>query len=511
MNKLKSYIPEWFTPTVTLLYLLSMLIIFPFFNTEKMFHLFLDKRDYFLVTSIVYLCVMLPQILITLYDWGKDRFRIKRADLVFALVLLAAFVISTFFSRDLRLTFFQMTSRTVSGLCFLCMLVVFLMVRQYGRLDKLLLWGWSAGSSAIYLCGVLCACGINFFNIQDGLEPGQLATYLTPLSNTNYNTCYVCLMLPAVMAVYLLCREKFTQKICGVNLYMGFLFTLFIKTESASIAIIMGLLLLGYFALVSDKWSARYIQISWIYLGAKLTIRILLLLFGKRLHPFHGLGALLVDYRVLLVETLCYLVFYMIWKKDSKKVREKVMSMRKGIIFAVMAAAGLCIAVVIAVNVNYQAFPKGSLWHGLILKDSTFNGRGYIWIRTMSAVRDESLLRKLFGNGLNSFRMVMQTMGKLPIDNDFADPHNEILQMTMDMGLLGLIGYFGLLGATLTRGIRNWRRNTFHIITILTVVIYMVQALANEYSIYTLPYLFIFLALVNGRSMDGLQRYINSK
>ena len=119
MDKLRSWIPDWFTPTVTLLYLCSMLIIFPYFNTEKMFHLFLDKRDYFLVTSIVYLCVMLPRILIALYDWGNDMYAPKKPDIIFALVLLAAFAISTVYSRDIRMTFFEMTSRTISGLFFL--------------------------------------------------------------------------------------------------------------------------------------------------------------------------------------------------------------------------------------------------------------------------------------------------------------------------------------------------------------------------------------------------------
>ena len=105
MDKLRSWIPDWFTPTVTLLYLCSMLIIFPYFNTEKMFHLFLDKRDYFLVTSIVYLCVMLPRILIALYDWGNDMYAPKKPDIIFALVLLAAFAISTVYSRDIRTSF----------------------------------------------------------------------------------------------------------------------------------------------------------------------------------------------------------------------------------------------------------------------------------------------------------------------------------------------------------------------------------------------------------------------
>ena len=189
MDKLRSWIPDWFTPTVTLLYLCSMLIIFPYFNTEKMFHLFLDKRDYFLVTSIVYLCVMLPRILIALYDWGNDMYAPKKPDIIFALVLLAAFAISTVYSRDIRMTFFEMTSRTISGLCFLVILAIFFTIRQSGRLDKFLLWGWIAGSSALYICGILCACGINFLYLQDGLTSKQLPVYLTPMSNTTYNTC----------------------------------------------------------------------------------------------------------------------------------------------------------------------------------------------------------------------------------------------------------------------------------------------------------------------------------
>ncbi len=123
----------------------------------------------------------------------------------------------------------------------------------------------------------------------------------------------------------------------------------------------------------------------------------------------------------------------------------------------------------------------------------------------MSAIKDEPILQKLLGNGLNSFRAVTQAMGKIPVGNDFADPHNEIMQMLMDMGVLGLIGYYGLLISTLVKGGRKWKENPFQIMSVLTISIYLLQSLANEYSIYTLPFLFIFLALVNGKSMDLLQ------
>ena len=505
MDNLKSFIPNWLAPTATYLYLLSMLLIFPLFNTEKMFHLYLDKRNFFLVSSIVYLCCILPQILIALYDWGNDMTMPKKPDIIFALVLLAALTISTLFSRNVTSTFFEMSSRTISGLCFLVILAVFFAVRQYGRLDKLLLWTWLAGSSAIYICGIFCACGINFFNIQDGLDAGQVRMYLTPMSNINYTACYVCIMLPPIMALYMLCKETFTQKICGAHLYLGFMFTLFIKTDSSTIAIIFGILLLGYFALESEQWADRYTQITGIYLGAKFTICILRLLFGDKIHPFHGTGALVLDYRVLLCEILCYLAFFLAWKRNQNIIWKKLAAARKTLAIIALAAAGAGIACILFANINAANLSKGSFWHNLVLTDATFNERGYVWRRTASAVKEEPLIRKLLGNGLNSYENVMRIMHKLPADSTYADPHNEILQMTTDMGLLGLIGYFGILLSTLIKGLRNWKNNAFYIISVLTLPIYLVQALVNEYSIYTLPFLFIFLALINGKSIDMIK------
>ena len=74
--------------------------------------------------------------------------------------------------------------------------------------------------------------------------------------------------------------------------------------------------------------------------------------------------------------------------------------------------------------------------------------------------------------------------------------------MMMDMGVLGLVGYYGMLISTLVRGLRSWKNNAFYLMSVMTVSIYLLQSLANEYSIYTLPFLFIFLALVNGKSID---------
>lgn len=508
MEKLKALIPAWLGTIATQVYIFSMLVIFPLFYTDGMFRLHLDKRDFLLSFSAVYLCILFPLVMIALYDWGNNMYAPRKPDTIFALILLPALAISTFFTIMIpRRTFFEMGSRTISGLCFLCCIFIFFAIRQYGKIDKLLLWTWIAGSSGLYLFGILCACGMNVLHIQDGLSPDRRGTFLTPLSNTNYNTCYVCLMLPPIMALYMICKKQFFRILCGINLYLGFLFTFFIKTDSSLIAILLGFILFGYFALEEDSWAMRYIHTLGIYLGAKLTVLILLRLFPDKLFPFHGLHVSLLESRVLICEIICCLAFFFIWKWKGVFFRKKLASARKALVVVIMSLACCCIVCVIFINISTPVLAPDSFWNYLVLNDSTCSGRGYIWIKTLSVIKEESIVRKLFGNGLNSFKALMIITGAVPAEGIrgfvFEDPHNEILQMATDMGLLGLIGYFGLLFTSLIKGIHGWRKNNFHIITVLTLSIYMIQALANEYSIFTLPLLCIFLGLVNSKSENN--------
>ena len=70
--------------------------------------------------------------------------------------------------------------------------------------------------------------------------------------------------------------------------------------------------------------------------------------------------------------------------------------------------------------------------------------------------------------------------------------------MLSDMGILGVIGYFGLLLSTLIRALKTWKKNELQVAVALTLCVYLIQGIANEYSIFYLPLLCIFLGLANG-------------
>lgn len=90
------------------------------------------------------------------------------------------------------------------------------------------------------------------------------------------------------------------------------------------------------------------------------------------------------------------------------------------------------------------------------------------------------------------------------LGSNLRDPHNEMMQVLVDMGIFGAVGYFGLLGVTFVQALRMWKHNEVQIVAILTLGVYLIQGLVNGYSIYHLPLLFVFLGLANG-SMKNIE------
>lgn len=497
--------PEWLGEKGTYVYVLVMLVVFSLFCTNKMFDVVEDRWHFFQYATIIYACTLLPAAVQAVYRAVKNPLGLKlpSVDTILLLLLLEGILLSTVISPNGKRIFWEMpTARSISGLCFIGCILVYFGVRRFGIFDGPVLWGWMAGSAAIYLFGILCSCGINFMNIQDGVENRYY--FLSPLGGCNINATYVCLMLPLLMVVFLVCDGMVSRAICGVYLCMGFLFALFIRTESSAISMVFCLLLLGYFSLESREWFDRYTWVVGIYLASKAVIRLLLSLFPEQVYSFDGFGRMLVSPKVILAEAAAWIVVAALQHRKKDAFRRVVFRIRKYLLAASLAAAFAFVASLTVVNLMGEAVPETSVFRRLLITDTTFSFRGFIWRNTVELLREEPVLNKLFGNGLGSlydclyFGPDRQALLDFMGGGAFYDPHNEYLQCLVDMGLLGFVGYMGLLVTTLVRALRRWKGNSWQTAVALTVSVYMVQAIVNAYTIMHLPLLFIFLGFANG-------------
>lgn len=496
-DSVQDMIAQW----ATNIYMVVMFIFFPCFYRQNILQLIQDKKAFFLVCSIAYGLALCPALIKHMILFLREKEKPKvQMDTVFAGILFAAVIVSTLLAVDKQAAWSGISYRTVPANMMLLCLVTYFGVRTYGKYNTLNLWSWLIGSVVIYLFGNLCACKINFLNMQDNL--GARDVFLTPLGNTNFNACYVCLVLPLVLVMYMVCKEKFSKNVYTVVMYMGFLFAMFIKTESSILAVLSALVILAYFALEKEEWFSRYLEILGIYILANTTIALLLTFFEEHLYPFDGVGAFLLKWQVLAVLWAAYGCLIAIFRFSQGGLRQKLCGIRTGVLIAGTVVIVVVVLGLLFLNTIGHSYAEAHGLQQLLLSDSSFSNRGIIWRNTIELIRQSSPLRLLFGNGLNTFKIVIGPIGNEEFLQHLGfyvqDPHNEILQAFTDMGLLGVVGYFGLLICSLVTAIRKWKQNDMLIVVVLSIAVYLIQGLVNCYALTHLPILFMFLGLANG-------------
>ncbi len=123
-------------------------------------------------------------------------------------------------------------------------------------------------------------------------------------------------------------------------------------------------------------------------------------------------------------------------------------------------AAGVGAALVIALAVGGLALPRlaAEMNGGEAITASgdaalTLEARVEIWSRAVYALQDFPFT----GVGLGAFRRVVNVLYPLfllPPDADIAHSHNQLLQVGVDVGLIGLMGYIALL---FVAGVSAWQ------------------------------------------------------
>lgn len=118
------------------------------------------------------------------------------------------------------------------------------------------------------------------------------------------------------------------------------------------------------------------------------------------------------------------------------------------------------------------------------------------------------VLQKLTGYGVNCYHMLIQQYGGEEVANAFGgailvDAHNEILQFMITMGLVGTVGYFGLLISTAVTSFKKYAKQPEFLLGVTVVCGYVAQAMVNNPTVFLTPYLFLMLGII--RSMEKLR------
>ena len=154
-KKKKTYeavsIPEMLGTGSTYLYVIVMLLFFPVFYRENLFELIQDKKNFFLIASLLYLVCLCPALAGRLAECirGKRRLQ-KKADVLLVCMLMAAVGLSVACSIDRAASLNGISYRTVAADVFLLCILTCLGVRAFGRFTGCVRRAWLLGSAFVY-------------------------------------------------------------------------------------------------------------------------------------------------------------------------------------------------------------------------------------------------------------------------------------------------------------------------------------------------------------------------
>lgn len=439
----------------------------------------------------------------------------------FALVFAAGIIIATVFSVNPRESWLGLEGRKLGAITWLLCISMYGLLGRYLRPGKWTAWVFLITNILVSMLAILNFWAIDPLNMYENLAREQYAGFISTIGNVNACSSYLCMVVPAAMALYTVTKDIYLRAASAVLLVLGGCAVYCAHSESWILGMGAAFLVLLWFGMRGHAQMLRFLEIcGFFWLGAVL-MKILMLAGGAHAEETTNLmylnfrvdklqNSVLLNGYVLAAEgILIAAMLLFVWNrnKSGKELPYRLLRKITFIIFTAVAALG--IVMLLAANLK-----KGT-WEGafsalerLRLMDSFGSGRGYIWRMTIQSWLEMPLWDKISGYGVNCYHMFIQQYGGAEVAEFFdgallVDAHNEFMQILTTMGLLGVVGYFGLLISTAVSSAKRIQVRPALLMGVAVVCGYLAQGLVNNPTVFLTPYLFLMLGII--KSMEKVE------
>lgn len=187
------------------------------------------------------------------------------------------------------------------------------------------------------------------------------------------------------------------------------------------------------------------------------------------------LSIVLVLYANISTGIICFL-FGVILTFVQKKFKLKF-SMKKVILFGLF----INIAVIFFDIQNLFSYFIVNILH----KNVSLTNRTYIWDKAIEIIKNQNILKTLFGNGL------INRGAFVPLGTDYWPAHNQLLQLIYDFGIFGTCAFYSWLVSMDLRKKMTKEKNFLLIICATTMLGTVTNTFFNNTPIYV-PFIFLY-------------------
>ena len=420
-----------------------MLCVIPLYFDDAFFNI--NRCKVSLIRAVIpWLGVlMIGALLVSRLLKGKGRIEKPTApDICMAVFLLACVISCSIqgFSEDVMEA---PNGRSLGLWLMLCLCAAYFII-ALGRMDgRFLTAGMLVCAALCAGLGVLNAAGIDPLGFYQNINRKLKITFFSTIGNADFFGTYLLMMFGMAASVMLFSKKRVFRLLaagCSVLLVLGMLVS---RTDSAAAGMLLVCLIVS--VLACGNWmrmscAALLWAVCFALIPAAQAI-----LNKNQYHPqMDGLLSLLIKTHAVHVLPVCFVVaaaaFMWLGRRGvhapSRKTAGCVM------LVAMLIMIACFIGMVVWFTVMKPEADLGGLSTFLRFDDQWGNYRGFVYIRSIRAFADYSMLEKLFGKGLGQALTALTPYCDNPdaiqrAGGVFTDAHCQILQFLLTGGLVG--------------------------------------------------------------------------
>ena len=393
---------------------------------------------------------------------------------VFALLFLVAAIISTLCSEWVYEAFWGSMGRQQGLFLYLWYAFSYVLISRFYRMKQWHLDLFLAAGAVVCVWGVLdyfCKSPIGW---QQNVKKDQVYDFSSTIGNVNILTGLEGIYLLVSSALWIGMQKPAAKTYYGrLALYFGMSVISFMGltcgcSDNALLSVGTAVCFLPFFAFGSRKGIARYWAMLTGFIGSLLLVGTLTAREGQRVIPKSKWGELLKLANKqtallwkMLPAAIAILAALIVWAVMMDRKEKDVFWKPSRYLRILWAALG----VLAAAGIGYILHDANTGGHPelykaysslLIFNDDWGTHRGYNWRLLLTHIGKFSFFKKLFGSGPETYGIYTIKYNLYAMldtyDEVYDSPHNEFLQYLFNNGILGFIGYYGMIVSTLISG-----------------------------------------------------------
>ena len=471
---------------LTKIYVFIMLAIFPLATSD----------NYFDILDIKWLFTVIPTCLfiltaIVLKIVKKERLELYSPNnkilFVFAMLLVTSVVVGIFFCTEPLISFWGITGRYLGLMVIVPLVLSTLIVSNHFEYSRIIYFGTIISSLIVFIFQILHEFKIDIFGMWDGMMKEEIPLFTSTIGNINFNATYNCMIISIAIAIFVSRSDENSQTenvLSIAYIALAFAASICLRSNGFFLGIAASLIALYIYSIknIEKLKGIAYTLLSFA-IGSALVF--VLTNLAKKSFKLKSLSSYAIDIKIIGLEILVAVIIYLLSERLNRTI---------------LIGIGI---VALAIVIFTVFFGENPVLDYSKINDHSMHNRIYVWRKTLEYIKTFTPLQLLFGCGINDFQFgfvdfcgqEMQQLGY----NTFIDAHSEYLQAFASTGLIGFVGYFGMIITTLNHSIRNKSNG---IIATSFIIAFMAQGLVYGPQITTTPILFIMLGIFWSRSFD---------